>query len=234
MREVGSPAKHSLNKIILNSLKLLCSRPGMKILDVGCGDGNYENIIKSLGAEASYHGIDVIQSLKWADNPSLFEVYNAEELIDLNRKFNLIISIHSLEHIEKDRKAVQGMTSCLEDDGIILMAVPSKFSFPLYLFHGYRRYSVSNIKELAERSNLSLDNVIAAGGLVNSALHVISWTIPSLIGINVSLFLKRHDILVAIFCKLRQLSMIIDNRLRVFPSNYVAIFSKSSKGRETE
>jgi len=220
MREVGSPAKYALNKVITKTLKSLCSKP-LSVLDVGCGDGNYANFFKTLGC--SYCGIDIKAHPAWTTD---CKVYNAEYLKDFNGKYDLIISIHSLEHIEDDLKAVQGMASRLKDDGVILLALPSKASSLLYPSHGYRRYSIVDIQALAVKSHMAVESIISTGGIASSTLHYLTWTKPSKRGVGVSKFFKRHNVLVEIFYKLEQWAAYIDALLEIRPSNYVAKLSK--------
>jgi len=215
MREVGSPAKYAMNKVVTSTLKALCRKP-LRVLDVGCGDGNYAHFFKPLGC--SYLGIDIKAEPAWTAD---CQVYNAEHLKHFETQFDLIISIHSLEHIRDDLKAVQGMVSRLKDGGVILLALPGKESLVLYPGHGYRRYSVADIKELAEKSGLVVNRIIATGGIGSSALHLFTWTIPSLLGAKVSLFFMRHDVLVEVFYKLEQWTCKVDDMLRYLPSNYV-------------
>jgi len=215
MREVGSPAKYALNKVVVSTLKSLCTKP-LKVLDVGCGNGNYANFFKPLGC--SYCGIDIKKYPEWTTDCMVFD---AAYLNLFWGKYDLIISIHSLEHIRDDFKTVQGMASRLKENGVILLALPGESSFLLYPGHGYRRYGIAGIKELAKKSGLIVDRIIATGGMVSSALHLFTWTIPSLRGAKVSLFLKKHAVLVEVFYKLEQLTCKVDDLVRCLPSNYV-------------
>ena len=77
-------------------------------------------------------------------------VHDAEKLPDLNRKFNFIVAIQSLEHILNDAEAMKGMRMSLNNDGHITITVPSKYCFFIYPTHGHRRYSLPIIKRLAD------------------------------------------------------------------------------------
>jgi len=224
MRIVGSPAKYAMNKVVVSTLKKLCEEP-LSVLDVGCGDGNYANFFKPLGC--SYCGIDIKKYPGWTTDCMVFDA----AYLDLFwGKYNLILSIHSLEHIRDDLKAVHGMASRLADGGVILLALPGKASFLLYPSHGFRRYSIADIKELAEKSGLVVDEFTETGGIASSALHLFTWTIPSLLGKKVSLFLKRHAVLVEVFYKLEQWCSVVDDMLRYLPSNYVVKLSNEGLG----
>lgn len=229
--QLESPARFSTNSFLRSSLRRLFSNGNINILDVGCGSGSYAQLIESLGMDFSYLGIDIKESSAWKQSRFPFKVFNAEDLIHLGQKFNVIISIQSLEHIANDKKAVAGMEACLEDNGSILISVPSKYSLLLYLFHGYRRYSIKNIKSLAHENKLKLLKISAVGGLMSFTLHLFLWTIPTVIlSTRIFEFYKRHKLILRLILWLEKISISIDKVLRLLPSAYVAILSKSKLG----
>jgi len=70
----------------------------------------------------------------------------AAEKID--EKFDLIISLASLEYIKDDKKAVSKSFQFLKPSGVQIHSVPTKSSFLLYLWRGYRQYSPSKLRNL--------------------------------------------------------------------------------------
>ncbi|MBF0261995.1 MAG: methyltransferase domain-containing protein [Magnetococcales bacterium] len=75
------------------------------------------------------------------------------------RDFDTIISISCLEHIPDDVAAVQGMKQLLRPQGKIVLYLPamqSLFNIGDHLVGHYRRYDKSMLRELAEKSGLTL------------------------------------------------------------------------------
>lgn len=89
------------------------------ILDIGCANGN---LMKHLTKEVSYFGLD-ISSKAIEDNPFPSIVSDAEEF-KLDKKFDIIVCLEVLEHINNPKKALKNMFDHLRKDGLILVTVP--------------------------------------------------------------------------------------------------------------
>ena len=119
------------------------------------------------------------------------------------------------------------MGMCLKDGGYIMLTIPSKYSFFLYSWHGYRRYSLADIKRLTSKNGLYIEEVIQAGGLTNFLLHFILWTIPAvLFRIKIWKFYNKSKFLLDLIAKLERLSLSIDKTLRWLEGGYAVIFKR--------
>jgi len=145
----------------------------------------------------SYLGININEHASWETKEAngmriSFLVHDAEKLGGLNQEFDFIVAIQSLEHIKNDVEAIKGMRMCLKDGGYIMLTIPSKYSFFLYSFHEYRRYSIPEIMLLANRNGLCIEEAVKTGGLTSFLLHFILWTIPAvLLKIEIWKFYKK-------------------------------------------
>lgn len=108
-----------------------------------------------------------------------------------------------------------------------MLTIPSKYSFFLYGFHGYRRYSIPKIKRLANENGLDIIEAIKLGGLTSFLLHFILWTIPAvLLGIEIWAIYKKSKFLMSLIPKLERLSLSIDKTLCLLEGGYAIVLKK--------
>lgn len=77
---------------------------GARILDAGCGNGSYVNL---LAADYDIHGIDQSPFVNWEENPDRFGIGDVGELQFENEDFETIFSFEVLEHVPKPEQALQ-------------------------------------------------------------------------------------------------------------------------------
>jgi 2-polyprenyl-3-methyl-5-hydroxy-6-metoxy-1,4-benzoquinol methylase len=99
-----------------------------KVLDFGCGYGNFLNIIKNAkllaGVELREDCINFIKK----NNKKIFITNN---LNNLKEKFNIITAFHVLEHIPFQIETLAALRSKLSKNGKIIIEVPSASDFLL-------------------------------------------------------------------------------------------------------
>jgi SAM-dependent methyltransferase len=130
-----------------------------RALDAGCGPGAYCRILRKYASEV--HGLDksptalAIASGKPYDR--LHEAAIEESCID--EKYDLIICMEVLEHIEKDTEALSKLAGMLQDGGIIISAVPAH----MFLWHSndvfsghVRRYDKETYRKLLTSAGLNI------------------------------------------------------------------------------
>jgi len=226
-----SPTRFATNQTIKYLVNKYCPRHNVAILDVGCGEGHYYQFFRACGIKGSYLGIDIKERESWQAKEEngmqiSFLVRDAEKLQGLNRKFDFIGAIQSLEHIENDAEAIKSMRMCLKDGGYILLTVPSKYSFFLYAFHGHRRYGIPEIRRLASKNGLGIEEAIKIGGLTSFLLHFLLWTIPAvLLKYKVWEFYKRSKFLMGLITRLEQFSLSVDKILPVLEGGYAVVLN---------
>lgn len=232
---IKSPSRFCIDKTIEYLTNKYCPKDRAVILDVGCGEGHYYQFFTSQGIKGSYFGIDIQQGPAWQEKREFridiaYSVYNAENLENLNRRFNFIISIQVLEHIRDDEKAIKGMSKCLEPGGKVLLTVPSKFSLLLYGPHGHRRYNLRKMRQLAEKSGFAVEEAMKIGGLCSFFLHFNTWTLPAIVlRLKIWRLYRKYTFLSKLIFKMEKAAYRLDKYLRVFESGYGVILKKYDK-----
>lgn len=108
-----------------------------KILDAGCGFGQYDYFFLKKFKNVSIHSVDLKEEYL-EDNKFYFEKEVDEGRISFFRKdlltfttneqFNLVLCVDVLEHIEDDVKVINNLSAALKTDGYLLMHSPSHYS----------------------------------------------------------------------------------------------------------
>jgi ubiquinone/menaquinone biosynthesis C-methylase UbiE len=125
------PAFRRRANLILSSLEIA---PGMKILDLGCGRGKYENILTSMHARLEIVGVDLDeQRLRYIQESTRsleVELVRADAtcLPFRGSCFDRIIASEIIEHVDDDGKALQEIARVL-DHGYVAISVPNA-SYP--------------------------------------------------------------------------------------------------------
>jgi ubiquinone/menaquinone biosynthesis C-methylase UbiE len=116
------------NRSLANDYKNLATilKPGMKVLDVGCGTGAISKDIAAIvGANGKVTGIDNTESFILSGKESYKDIKNLElihvDLFDFNpeEKFDLIISARVLQWLSNPKEALLKMKSILKPNGQI-------------------------------------------------------------------------------------------------------------------
>ena len=109
----------------------------IKVLDVGCGNGNISRYIGSkghdvLGIDISEATINKAISLTEMKNVR-FENIAAEELIAAAETFDLVICSEVIEHLDTPSVVIEALRALINKDGILIVTVPNGFG-PRELF----------------------------------------------------------------------------------------------------
>jgi len=141
---------------------------GNNILEVGAGIGNMTDFIifrnKLTVIDINQNYIDYLNSKYSFRNETNFNAINAD-IQDIkaspiaSNRYDTIICLNILEHLENDRAAVENMSSLLEPGGILIILVPALQS--LYgsidvSFEHLRRYNRKELKSLIHGQNLDI------------------------------------------------------------------------------
>lgn len=117
----GPYTQHFLNKIVI--------KPGMSVLDVGCGTGNVSHwLAKKVGKTGSVTGVDVsedqliIAREKAAalnlDNVNFIN-YSVYEIDKISATFDIVFSRFLLVHLDQPLTALQMMYSLVKPQGLL-------------------------------------------------------------------------------------------------------------------
>jgi len=133
------------------------------VLDVGCGNGYYMNILKRKGFDV--HGIEpsegMINKAKEIFGDVDIRRGWAEDMIKVfkDEKFDNVIIIDVLEHIDDDNLILKHMNKLLRKGGVLAIAVPaypSLFCKRDEMYGHYRRYNKTDLKHKVEKAGFKI------------------------------------------------------------------------------
>jgi SAM-dependent methyltransferase len=147
--------------------------PG-KILDIGCGSGQFLYKMKKKGWIVS--GVEVSESAaKLGNELEQLNIYNGNLLQAKfpGASFDYIRSNHSFEHITNPEEVLQEIHRILKPGGKLLIGVPNIVSFNARLFKKYwwylgapvhtYNYSVSTLSRMLEKHGFKVERVTHTG-----------------------------------------------------------------------
>lgn len=93
-----------------------------KILDFGCGNGNFlhyiKNISKATGVEIDRQSLDIMKK----ENLNVYESINK---IPKDQKFEIITLFHVFEHLKNPKKILNSLYPLLKNNGRIIIEIPN-------------------------------------------------------------------------------------------------------------
>jgi len=120
--DARAPILNVLRKIAINNSKQL------EVLELGCGNGRNLAVFKEYAHDV--FGIDGLQDAvnECALKGIPAQVHNLANLINLEGKWDLIMIIDVLEHLENPQDLLMNVRSLMSDDDVLLINVPNHFT----------------------------------------------------------------------------------------------------------
>jgi SAM-dependent methyltransferase len=148
-------------------LELIKIKDCGSVLDFGCGEGKITSEISRVNPTARIKGIDLsARAILFARafNYGKKIDFSAEDIKDINEKFDVVAAVEVMEHIsDEDIKCVfEKFKNILNDNGRLVISVPSD-NFPVQPKH-YRHYNKSLIERQAEGFILEEIHYMVRGG----------------------------------------------------------------------
>jgi SAM-dependent methyltransferase len=132
-----------------------------RVLEMGCAEGTLGYNVKQV-FELEYVGIEVSQDRLVAEQV-LDQVYDSLENVDVNGKFDFIVSFHVLEHINDVGTVLQQWRQLLKPNGRVIIEVPNRSGHPNYEFdrniEHVHQFNVSSLVLLLNRYSLDIKNL---------------------------------------------------------------------------
>jgi len=169
---MASPSRALTLSFLETKLSAVQPKTNLRVLDIGCGSGFMSDTLAALGYQGVYTGIDIGDRFRTnVAHPDAFKrsFVNADaHTFQADEPYDLIISFSALEHIPEDPKLIAHLDTVLSEDGTHLHIVPAAWGLPLYLWHGFRQYSLADIEQRFGATDVK---VYALGGLFSFMLH---------------------------------------------------------------
>jgi SAM-dependent methyltransferase len=149
----------SRRRLVSQMIRELKLPADAKILEIGCGSGAD---LEELGQYGKVHGLEQDpEMLKIAQGRQIADVRGGQlpDQIPFNEKFDLIVLLDVLEHIQDDARSLEAIRNALAPGGVVLITVPafqflwSKFDEVL---HHHRRYVQDGMDNLLQSKDFSL------------------------------------------------------------------------------
>lgn len=152
-----------------------------KILEVGCGIGNFTESILPFGQVYALDINDeyVTQTKKAVGDKALVGIGDIEkgEYFFKDVKFNSIICLNVLEHIKDDKRALSNLYNLLENEGTLVLLVPAhQFMYGKIdeAIGHHRRYDKLGLADMAKKTGFKIVDI---KGL--NMLGAVGWIIAS-------------------------------------------------------
>jgi len=142
---------------------------GIKVLDVGCGDGSSLFELKTLGYDG--YGIEADENLNKVKNELGLNIHIGmiEDCPYPKKSFDYIVANQVIEHVVNLDSFIEKIKEFLKDDGVILMSTPNADSIFRKIYgkswiHWHIPYhqqilSPSGVKKLFEEKGLIINNI---------------------------------------------------------------------------
>ena len=191
--------RRRLLESFIADLCLALNRPGLRILDVGCGTGAN---LKMLARYGESEGIDVSQqALDFCRLRGIAARFGAAESLPYDDgSFDLVTALDVLEHLDDDRAGLEEIRRVLRPGGRALLFVPAfMFLWGVQdeVSNHRRRYTLPELSRAVTAAGLEVERASYANFafffpvlLVRSAMRLLKLHADTEYGINVPLMNK--------------------------------------------
>lgn len=137
-------------------LEVVPQPQGIRLLDVGCGGGNFLRLATEAGFDA--YGLEnSVEAARIAEEavPGRILSESMEELISRGERFEVICMFHTLEHVLDPFRFLKRLHRVLERPGIVILQVPNRASLQASVL-GRRWYGLDCPRHLYNFTTFSL------------------------------------------------------------------------------
>lgn len=147
---------HNYNSYVFN--KIFKKGLNKNTLDFGCG---YGTLIDYLRRNFN------LEIIGFEINPDAIEKLNTKKinlinsLDENNERFNQVVSLNVLEHIENDQKTIEDINHLLKDNGMLVLYLPHSMKIWTELDElvgHYRRYTKKDLFTKLENANFEIQS----------------------------------------------------------------------------
>jgi 2-polyprenyl-3-methyl-5-hydroxy-6-metoxy-1,4-benzoquinol methylase len=103
-------------------------KPGMEVLDFGCGQGAFSQRLIDAGMNVDGCDIDIVQ-IKADVRKKIRLDLNKPVSDSITGKYDMVIALEIIEHLQNPWKYLEDCRSILKNDGILVLTTPNISSF---------------------------------------------------------------------------------------------------------
>ncbi len=131
------------------------------VLEIGAGCGKNLEFLRSKGF--SVEGIDIDPAaVEFSHRKNLAVEKKSVENHSFKKKYDLVLMMDVLEHIEKDGECVRRLAGGIKKGGHLYLTVPAfQFMYGPHdmLCHHHRRYEIGTVKKMVEAAGLKIEKL---------------------------------------------------------------------------
>lgn len=175
-----SPGRALAEAFLHDRLPALLAPGPVRVMEIGCGSGNLSIILSQAGYSGRYVGVDIGDRFSEVSTPGFSKTFVRADIHQYqpDETFDLVMSVSALEHIPDDARLTRRLDRLVAPGGLQVHLVPSAWGLPVYLWHGYRQYTLASLAVRFEPRDLT---VFALGGGASFLLHFVVITIGEML-----------------------------------------------------
>lgn len=166
--QTSSDVVQYLKEFVAKTAAEIGLQEGQLGLEVGSGDGSLCREFNELGMH--FVGIEPSKSLaKISREINRVETHNAflcpELVAGLEKKFDVVVIRHVMEHIDRFEPFIEALNSCLKPDGTLIIEVPylgdiaNEKQFYAFFFEHLSYFSVTSLHNLLKKFGFFIEKV---------------------------------------------------------------------------
>lgn len=165
--EVRLIAENSSHPWVRKRAELVCKLIGnnspsgnFAVVEIGCGPGVNLEAVRKAFPQATVLGVDLSDAAgEYCAQKGIRFVKKDFFAFDGEGKFDFVLMMDFLEHVQEDEKAVRKACGMLKNGGKLIVMAPANrgmFSQHDRALGHFRRYEISDMKRLADASGMKL------------------------------------------------------------------------------
>jgi len=217
---VPAPRYLLRRQLVLNCLK---NENKSNLLEIGSGPAVllYELASNGWNCSALERSVEALKIAKKLHNQQDLAIIHEQPESDWSNKFNWILAMEVLEHIDDDFTALREWATWIKPGGKILLSVPAHQkkwnSTDVWAGH-YRRYEKDQLVDLFEKSGFQVEKVMSYGfPLANIIEPIRAWH-------HGRLLKEKEDTSLEENTNQSGISRSLEKKLYPFYSNFISVF----------